>query len=61
MGSAGDDATAAELAALLRALEQGRSRRTGFPGGSGFDYRPLAPFLHHELTDPGDPDAGTTA
>jgi len=61
VGSAGDDATAAELAALLRALEQGRSRRTGFPGGSGFDYRPLAPFLHHELTDPGDPDAGTTA
>jgi histidine decarboxylase len=55
-----DEATAAELAALLRALDQGRSRKTGFPGTGRFDYRPLAPFFEQGLADLGDPEAAST-
>jgi histidine decarboxylase len=54
--SGADEATAAELATLLRALEQGRSRTIGFAGASDFDYRELAPFFDHELDNTGDPD-----
>jgi histidine decarboxylase len=54
--SGADEATAAELATLLRALEQGRSRTIGLTGASDFDYRELAPFFDHELNNIGDPD-----
>src|SRR2546427_886788 len=53
-----DDATALELATLLRALEQGRSRRIGLPGAGDFTYRDLAPFLDHHLNNAGDPEEG---
>jgi histidine decarboxylase len=55
--SGADEATAAELAALLRAIDQGRSRKTGFPGTGEFDYGALAPFFEHGLS-PAD-DVGT--
>jgi histidine decarboxylase len=55
-----DDKTAAELATLLRALEQGRGRKVGFPGASDFDYRELAPFFDHELNNIGDPEVSPT-
>src|SRR5213593_2271175 len=58
--SGADDATAAELAALLRALEQGRNGKTGFPGASDFDYIPLAPFFTHELNNVVDADLSST-
>src|SRR6266542_1727197 len=58
--SGADDATAAELAALLRALEQGRNGKNGFPGGSDFDYAPLAPFFAHELNNVSDADLSST-
>lgn len=60
MVSGADDATAAELAALLRALEQGRNGKNGFPGGSDFDYAPLAPFFAHELNNVSDADLSST-
>jgi histidine decarboxylase len=60
VGSGADEATAAELATLLRALDQGRSRKIGFPATGEFDYRPLAPFFEHGLSDVGDPEAGST-
>ena len=60
MGTGGDEATAAELSALLRALEQGRRRKTGFARGGEFDYRPLTPFFGHGLNSVGDPDLDST-
>ena len=54
MESGAEEATAAELAALLRALEQSRDNGNGFPGTGNFDYTPLAPFFDHELSSFGD-------
>jgi histidine decarboxylase len=57
--SGADEATEAELAALLRALEQGRGRTVGFLGASALDYAPLAPFFDHGLNDFGNPELGS--
>jgi histidine decarboxylase len=57
-----DEATAAELTALLRVLEQGRNKKVGFAVPDPTDYVPLAPFFGHELHHVGDsplaPDVG---
>jgi histidine decarboxylase len=55
-----DDGTERELATLLRALEQGRTRRIGLLTAGDFDYRELAPFFEHELNNAGDPEDATS-